>query len=346
MISGDVAKMKTAIVLLNWKGWSDTIACLESLMGLDSTDIGIFVCDNNSPDDSVQRIRNWSNRGLAEANARRAATGSSPYGFLDLSTTRTDAEPTVQEDGGLNKITLIQTGRNDGFASGNNVGLRHALANGFDYFWLLNNDTEVEPDALHWLIRKMESDSSIGMCGSTLIYFGQRDLVQNWGGASFNVIKGYGVALGAYHRRDEPIDEQRIESQIAYVTGASMFASRAFLEQVGLMDESYFLYWEEIDWAARARGKFKLGYASRSVIYHKVGASIGTNDFGHRSLLSDYYLNRNRIKYCLRYSWISLPFSILHVARGAILSAVRGDRQRGILLGRALLGLPFAKARK
>ena len=80
--------------------------------------------------------------------------------------------------------------------------------------------------------------------------------------------------------------------QMDFVIGASMLASRPFLENVGLMEESYFLYFEELDWAMRAKGKFKLGYARESVIYHKEGATIGSTDRMKRSLVSDKYLSR------------------------------------------------------
>ncbi|MDB5525903.1 MAG: glycosyltransferase family 2 protein [Rhizobium sp.] len=339
-----VSVSKVAIVLLNWNGWRDTNACLESLLDLQNDHIGIFVCDNASSDDSVAQIRSWAETGLAAANARRLAHGRQGFDFLDLSALPSDGQaPSRLPEGGLDTITLIQTGRNGGFAAGNNVGIRHALAGDFDYFWLLNNDTEVEPDALTWLIRRMEEDPQVGMCGSTLIYHGQRDLIQNWGGASFIALKGRGIQLGERKKPSDPIDRSAVEAQLGYISGASMFVSRAFLEQVGLMQEDYFLYWEELDWATRARGLFKLGYAPKSVVYHKVGASIGTNDFGDRSPLSDYYMARGRVKFCSRFSKISLPFAIADISRDALRWGARGNWSRAGLLVRAIIGLPYVK---
>jgi GT2 family glycosyltransferase len=81
-----------------------------------------------------------------------------------------------------------------------------------------------------------------------------------------------------------------------YVSGASLIVSRRFLQDVGLMCEDYFLYFEEADWAIRAKGRYSLAYAPKSIVYHKLGASIGTSsDPRKKSLVCDYYNIRNRI---------------------------------------------------
>jgi len=103
-----------------------------------------------------------------------------------------------------------------------------------------------------------------------------------------------------------PLDGAAVEQQLSCVVGAAMLVSRPFLEQVGLMREDYFLYYEEIDWATRAKGRFKLGYAPRSVVFHKEGASIGTTASGG-SPLSMFYLFRNRIRFTWRFHRPYLP---------------------------------------
>ncbi|WP_342359374.1 glycosyltransferase family 2 protein [Terrarubrum flagellatum] len=332
---------KAAIIVLNWNGWKDTVDCLESLAHLENRRFSIIVCDNASTDDSVARIKSWAAMELERINAGRVAAAKEPFNFID----RSDAASLQQgAQGDSNAIVLIQTGRNGGYAAGNNVGMRHALANGFDYFWVLNNDVEVEPDALTWLIRRMGDDPGIGICGSTLIYHGQRDLVQNLGGAWFIRSKGRGVGVGAQSDARAPIDQAAVEAQLDYVSGASMFVSREFLEKIGLMQEDYFLYYEELDWAARARGLFRLGYAAKSIVYHKVGATIGTNDFGERSALADYYMARSRIRCCARFFRTSLPFVLFDVSRKALRYARRGEWSRAANLARAIVGMRFAGA--
>lgn len=335
---------KVAVIVLNWNGAADTIACIESLIDLRTKDLGVYVCDNASTDDSVELIKQWASDTLPTINARRQSEGREHFRFRDLSATpSSQAEFAEKGESSTAAITFIRTGKNGGYAAGNNVGMRYALAEGFDYFWVLNNDTEVDAEAVNWLLQRMRQEPAIGMCGSTLIYHSRRDLVQNWAGAKFLPLKGRAIQLGANRSPLDPIDERSVEREMDHVSGAAMFVSRAFLEKVGLMQEDYFLYWEEMDWAARAEGLFKLGYASKSVVYHKVGASIGTNDFGDRSPLSDYYMNRSKVKFCWRFSKISLPFVFIDISRKAFAWARRGNWQRAALLGRAAIGMPYVK---
>jgi GT2 family glycosyltransferase len=331
-----------AVTVLNWKSAADTVACIESLLGLEQ-ETGIFVCDNASPDDSMVRLRAWAEERLPAINAGRVAAGRPAVRFRDGER----GDPPFGDTARAGSIvTLIQTGANGGYAAGNNVGLRAALAEGYDYFWVLNNDTEVEPDAVTRLLERMRADPAIGICGSTLVYFDRRDLVQNLGGADFDRLKGRGVALGFQTPSAAPVDGPAIEARLKYVSGAAAMVSRAFLERVGLMEEDYFLYWEEFDWAMRARGRFRLGFAPRSVVYHKVGASIGTGDFGEQSPLADYYLARNRLRVGWRFNRIGLPFSALDIARKSIRWLARGNLYRAGVLARALVGLPYRPPRR
>jgi GT2 family glycosyltransferase len=91
------------------------------------------------------------------------------------------------------------------------------------------------------------------------------------------------------------------------------------------MDERYFLYWEEIDWAFRARSRFRLGYARNSIIRHKVGASIGTRQQGPQSTLAEFYMLRGAVLFCSRYSPASLPAILAGAARDLARLARRGD---------------------
>lgn len=95
-----------------------------------------------------------------------------------------------------------------------------------------------------------------------------------------------------------------------------------------LVVATYFLYWGELDWALRRPSDMKLGFAKRSVVYHKVGASIGTNDFEETSPFVDYLYARNRILVCLRLSKISVPYALLSTFRSMLKWARRGNRTR------------------
>lgn len=258
------------VVVLNWNGASDTIACLNSLALLNGPLPKVLVCDNASTDNS------WA---MLQAYAEHQQV-------LD--------------------IQLIQTGANLGFAGGNNVGLRVALSDpAMRYVWLLNNDTEVAPDALGALTTYMRLHPNIAMSGSTLLYMHDRERIQAvggqynfWLGTSRHVL-GHEVYSDALCRSVDP-------TTLDYVVGASMFIRRSALETVGLLSEDYFLYWEEIDWASRLRRDMPtlgLGYVPDSLVYHKEGASTGANnrhDKTHGNF-ADYFFITSRLKFTRKY---------------------------------------------
>lgn len=338
---------KVYVVILNWNGWKDTIECLESVLRSDVERYRVVVCDNDSQDDSFAHIKAWADGRLDVAlprNDRLRAFSFPPlekpipYVEYDRKTAESGGDPDQQEAG----LVLIQTGSNLGFAGGNNVGLRYAMARGdFDYVWLLNNDTVIKPDALSQLVRRMQQVPSAGVCGSTLIYYAMPDKVQAWGGATYNKWLGTTRMLGAFSPVSESADCDGVESRLAYISGASMLVSRPFLQQIGLMGEDYFLYFEEIDWAMRAKGHFQLCYAPRSYVFHKEGGSIGTNavEPEKKSLTADYYGVRSRLRFTRHFFPLCLPFIYLGLLPVLLNRVRRRQWQRvGMILSLALGG--------
>ncbi len=272
--------IRVCILLVNWNGWKDTVECLESVFRIDFPEYRVVVCDNGSTDGSVDRIRAWADGNLQvdlpESNPLRRLSHppvSKPIPCVEYDRGRAEAggDP---GDGGA-RLVLIRTGENLGFAGGNNVGLRYALARDeFEYVWLLNNDTVVDRDALACLVRRMREKPRAGICGSTLPFYSLPGNLWARGGATYNRWFAYAECIGIHQAVDSPVDPEGVERRMDYVAGASMFVSRSFLRDVGLMDEGYFLYFEEPDWAVRARGRYELAYARDSVVYHKVGSSV------------------------------------------------------------------------
>jgi len=204
--------------------------------------------------------------------------------------------------------------------------------------WLLNNDTVVRADALRQLIARMEQVPAAGMCGSPLLYYHMPDKVQAWGGCRYNRWLGTTRLLGAFSPADGAVDAGRVESRLCFVSGASLLVSRTFLQQVGLMEEEYFLYFEEIDWAMRARGRYPLCYAPGSVVYHKEGGSIGSNSINpkEKSLSADYHGVRSRLVFTRRFFPWRLPFIYLGLLSVLVNRMRRGQWQRvGMILSLA-----------
>lgn len=258
------------VILLNWHGAVDTVACLKSLGNLQGELPKVIVCDNASTDDSWHRLE--------------AYVGNQSQ--LD--------------------IRLVQTGANLGFSGGNNVGLQIALSDPeMEFAWLLNNDTEVDPDALSSLIAYMNKHQNVGLCGSTLLYMHDPTLVQAVGGL-YNFWWGTSKHVLDHQKYSDALCNSIDPDELDYVVGASMFVRRSLLERVGLMGEDYFLYSEEIDWATRMKRQmpgFKLGYAAGSLVYHKEGASTGANDQQGKtySYFADYFFITSRIKFARKF---------------------------------------------
>lgn len=316
---------RVCIILVNWNGWADTLECLESLLRLSYPNFSIVVCDNGSSDDSLQQISDWAirhNVSHVEVSAQETAD--------------TAASAT------LPLLTLVRIGENRGFAGANNIGLRLGLQRSdVDYFWLLNNDTVVEPEALNSLVTRMEQDQQIGLCGSTLLLYHDRQRIQALGGGHYC----RWIGLPWHYRRffsrwRGSVDRDRAEARMNYVEGASMLVSRHFIEAIGLMCEDYFLFFEEADWALRAAGRFRLGYAPDSVVYHKVGSSIGTSSHpARKSFTCDYYNIRNRILFTRRFYPQALPLIYLMLLGETLLRICYGRWERAsMILGLMLRG--------
>jgi GT2 family glycosyltransferase len=212
-------------VLLNWNGWRDTVACLQSLQQLDYSNLRVIVVDNASTDGSVQHIR---------------------QAFPD--------------------VVLLENDSNAGFAAGNNLGIERGLADGAAFIWLLNNDTEPTPDALLAMLRVAQQDSHIGAVGSVLFYHHSPSIVQAWGGGRAS------VWFGISQTNTEP----KPDAWFHYLTAASLLVRREAIIDIGLMDDSFFLYWEDVEYGFRLRSKgWKLAVAAQSRVLHKENASTG-----------------------------------------------------------------------
>lgn len=191
-------------------------------------------------------------------------------------------------------VTVIQTGRNLGYAGGNNVGIKLALSQGADYVWLLNNDTVVDTKSLTALIEVAEADPSIAFVGSKIYFYEKPNVIWCVGGT---------IDLAAGARTDHPGIGQEDLGQfdrnvdVGYVTGCSLLARKNVISTLGLLPEEYFLYFEETDWNIAAQRKgFRTVMAPTSHVWHKYEEA---GDYRKRFL---YYSFRNRIHIVRKYA--------------------------------------------
>jgi GT2 family glycosyltransferase len=171
-----------------------------------------------------------------------------------------------------NEIILGQK-RNLGFAGGCNVGIRWALQNGFDYVWLLNSDAVVAPESLRELVGAMESDPRIGVVGGVVYYWSDPERIQMAGGF-MDPETTRGGMLG-----QNELDEGQFRGikDVDYVSGAMLLVRSAAISQVGLLDERFFMYYEDTDWGVRMRkGDWRVVTTAAAKCWHKDKASAGS----------------------------------------------------------------------
>ena len=281
-------KAKVAVIVLNWRNAADTLSCVESLLKSGNKDFQIIVCDNDSNDGSMQSFLDWSKFNTEHAQVF----------CISMFTPERDINTAFEK-----RIVWVETGANLGFAGGNNVGVRFAQRFGkYDFFWFLNNDCVVDVNALEAYLKYMALRPDVGICGAQLRYYHAPQFIQAYGGARHNIWTGRARYIGFMADAGAIHDQALVERTMSYVCGASMFVRREFIEVVGLMQEDYFLYYEEIDWAVRGQGLFNLGYAPDAIVFHKEGATIGSSsDSKKASSLSEFYLFRNRLLFTKKF---------------------------------------------
>jgi len=332
---------RLGIVLVNWNRWADTIECLESVLR-SSVPVRVVVIDNASADGSPERIAAWAagSQPITPTDAAMARLSTpalgKPIDLVRLAAGQMHSDPAPA-------LTLIDGGGNLGFAGGNNLGIVHLLADpAITHVWLLNNDTVIEPGAAAAILDAFDADAAVGMCGTVVHFYHEPDTLQCLNGSRFNkyTANSTGIAMGT--RADAPFDHGDVIAQTDFVLGASMAVSRAFVETVGSMEDGYFLYFEEIDWAYRNAGRFRTGFAAGATVYHKEGGSIGSSSVrGGRSAMSEYWLMRAKLMFVRRFLPGLLP---LHLALAAAQIARRIWRRqpgKARVMLQALFNQPF-----
>jgi len=218
-------------------------------------------------------------------------------------------------------ITYIQSAENLGFAGGNNLGLRQAKG---EYFFLLNNDTEIPEGCIEAMIAEMENNEDIGLLSPLLLYFDQKDLIQFAGFTAINYLTGRNGNLG---RLEKNVGQYTNQSyQIGFCHGAAMMCRKKDLQLAGVMDESYFLYYEELDWCEKFKriGK-KIWFTGRTFVYHKESISVGK-----ASALKTYFNTRNRMLFIRKNTgWLntlffSIYYTLIACPKDAIKFAISG----------------------
>jgi len=281
---------KVSIVILNWNGWQDTVACLESLRQIAYPNCEIILIDNGSTDGSLSKIREYA------GGALQAKSPLFDYYPSKKPITITEYTKEEVEFGGLEgsflppkeQLLIIKNDQNYGFAEGNNIGIRAALTRESSYVLLLNNDVIVHPSFLTELVLAAERDERIGFAGPKVYfcdYSGRTDVIYFAGGI-FSLWTGSARHIALRQVDHGQFNEGKL---VDFVNGSCILARRETILETGPLKADYFTYWEDVEWCLRgAKSGYKSAYVPSAKIWHKVGASKK-----EKAIRGYYYYARN-----------------------------------------------------
>jgi GT2 family glycosyltransferase len=251
-----------AVVIVNYNSASDVERCLKSLSKLSYKRFFTIIVDGASPDGSGELLR------------------------AQLSSEQVD---------------VVLNPENSGFAASSNLGIRLALARDAQFVWLLNPDTEVDRESLNSLLEASSQYPEAAAFGSKVYYGsghlpdsvkeGAEEIIWCAGGSLEHVTQS--VEMRGNHEPDRGQYDQDVECD--YLPGCSLFIRSSVLEEVGVLPEEYFMYFEETEWCRQVRRTGgTLMFIPDSKVWHY------TSDSKMQSPSTIYYYNRNQMLFWYR----------------------------------------------
>ena len=218
-------------------------------------------------------------------------------------------------------IELLEAGRNVGFASGMNLGIRQALKRGADYALLLNNDTIADPAMLDQLLK--QAASGVGLMAPAIFYADQPDRIWSVGGGFSSIL----LEATGNHGRHRLLPDRPVER--GFLSGCALLIHREVFEKVGLFDERFFMYYEDLDFCLRAqRAGYCLWLVPKARLWHKVSLSSG----GANSPAERYHMAFSSALYFRKYArgwrlFVVIPYRLMSALRWTVRLGVRGNWQ-------------------
>lgn len=271
MISRYLKIPDVTVIILNWNSWHDTIECLESVFKIDFQNFNIILIDNNSQDDSVPRILSWLDGKFKEEIKTDFSHLVKPYVDKPIQYENFDIVDGSVMTGNMNsdnestKLYFLTSNKNLGFAEASNVAIKfcqdYLLSK---YYYLLNNDTVVEPDVLSHLVNVMESSPYIGAAQSTIYHYKKPEVIANAGARIFF----WGQTK--YYKK---IDVDEVKT-VDFVNGCALFVNSKVISDLGALSEKYFFGEEDFEFSMRLKKRgMKKVCVGASKVYHKIGVS-------------------------------------------------------------------------
>jgi N-acetylglucosaminyl-diphospho-decaprenol L-rhamnosyltransferase len=331
---------KVVVVLVAFRDAISIVNCLRALSrSVPFLEFEVYISENGGSaamDDLVEAISGPGgpcSGSIERVNTMNSLTITRQYSFYLLS-----------DDASQRSIVHVgEAAKNLGYAGGINAWLRPLLLiPGWEAVWILNPDTEPTPTAMVEL-----SSYSVrfrkGMVAGCLLPHASSSKIQ-LRGLAWSKLGARAIAIGLNEPRDVASKSADVESRIDSPLGACMYVSRNLIDRIGLMDDNYFLYYEDLEWGYRAKRLNQIGYAHDAVVPHKGGSTIRTS--GGRALaspLATYLEFRNRIifvrehlprwllwailvqgRHIAIYALVGAPYNMVAAWRG-LFAGIRGE---------------------
>ncbi len=269
------SKQSVAIILLNWNTYQDSYECLKSLESLTYTNFHVFLVDNGSTDGSLEKLMKDKESGKFHV-----------------------------------ELTFVQSETNLGCPGGNNLGIKKAYEQGYDFYWMLNTDTYVESNTLSTLVDAIRSDKEIGMVGSKILYADTKFI---WSaGGNLNPYKGTTTQIGIDEEDYGQYDKMK---EVTFLVGCSMLFSKELVDSIGFLEEDYFFLYEDTDYNLKAiKAGWKLVYVPSSIVYHKETAKkTDLSPYYAYYLIRNGYLMVSRLNN--QYKWLAFLYLIIRIIK-------------------------------
>jgi GT2 family glycosyltransferase len=289
------------VIVLNWNGTDDTIACLKSIKESTYENFTIVLADNGSEKPVFGKLKEWCQANfqtIAFYSRNEAKEGGIP-----------ETEETLKQAKSRERLVFIDNNENLGFAAGNNVALRYTLASGTHLAMLLNNDTEIEKTALTQLVDFAENNPQFAAITPQIRYFEPRDTIWNCGG----YLTWFGNRRYLYAgRKAFQIPNSGFKS-ITAITGCALL----FRPHItGLLTEKFFFGTEDMEFSYRLRKmNMEMACVFEPIVYHKVSVSSKKIRRSHSGVLFLSYLQsfmNIRDYHSVNLARIKIGFNILY----------------------------------
>ena len=317
---------KVYIVLVNYKKYKDTIECLESIVKNSYLNYTVLIVDNSPDDTSYLNIKEWLNGEYTDNVDTLFPDLVYPLNIHQLYYQEVNENDLQKSRIKYNATFILTKTDNRGFAAANNVALNYIINNGDknSFIWILNNDTVIDKNALPHLVAFYTNQANHDkLIGGKLMHYYKKEFIQA-------IAADYNKFIAAtHHIGDHELDKGQYDNYhlnpTNYIVGASMFLPIAYLEKIGLLNEEYFLFYEELDWKERA-SKLNLLFdvEPKAIIYHKEGGTIKGGVDNKNMDTGDYYSIISRIKFTKKWHPACLPIVGLGVSYALFKRTLQG----------------------